>query len=53
MVKQMPNRMVDEEAVMEEESPPESEETDLNQREAKRWEPSSKYSKYIASYYRQ
>ena len=30
MVKQMPNRLVDEEAVMEEESPPESEETDLN-----------------------
>ena len=53
MAKQMPNRMIDEEAAQEEESPPESEETDLNQREGKRWEPSSKYSKYIASYYRQ
>lgn len=49
----MPNRMVDDEAGIEDESPPESEETDLNQREGKRWEPSSKYSKYIASYYRQ
>ena len=39
MAKQMPNRMVDDEAGVEDESPPESEETDLNQREGKRWEP--------------
>ena len=38
--------------VSEEKTPRESEETDLNNREAKRWEPETKYSKYMASYFR-
>ena len=35
----------------ESEEQPESDDTDLN-REKKRWEPTTKYSKYMASYFR-
>ena len=52
MAKKMPHEpdiQIKEEAESEEQ--PESDDTDVN-REKKRWEPTTKYSKYMASYFR-